>query len=255
MNVGGWLLWGFVATLVLTSFMAATQGLSLTRMSLPYILGAMFTPSRDRAKLFGFLVHLANGWIFSLLYVAAFHSWNHATWWLGVAIGFVHATFVLTAGMRILPGIHPRMASEQQGPTIARQLEPPGFLALNYGSHTPLSVLGAHLLFGAIIGLSTVCLFSRCERSARASSALLSRSLAYDAEHRGKRALRVRVGRRPRRDADPHRDVALPRRAAAPARAVPLDGRDDVTRAVGVAERDDHLVQHYVIQDAMACRR
>jgi hypothetical protein len=64
----------------------------------------------------------------------------------------VHAAFVLTVGMRLMPGLHPRMASEQHGPTVVRQLEPPGFLALNYGHQTPLSVLFAHLVFGAILG-------------------------------------------------------------------------------------------------------
>ena len=122
-------------------------------MNMPYILGAMFTPSRDRAKLIGFGVHVLNGWLFSLLYVAAFHAWGRATWWAGLAIGLVHAAFVLTAGMRLLPGLHPRMASEQQGPTVMRQLEPPGFLALNYGHQTPVSVLIAHLAYGAILGL------------------------------------------------------------------------------------------------------
>jgi len=51
-----------------------------------------------------------------------------------------------------MPGLHPRMASEQQGPTVMRQLEPPGFLALNYGLPTPVSVLLAHVVFGAILG-------------------------------------------------------------------------------------------------------
>ena len=152
MNWGSWLLWGFVATLVLTSTMAGSQGLRLTRMSIPYLLGTMFTPSRDRAKLVGLGVHLLNGWLFSLLYVAAFHAWGGATWWAGAGIGFVHALIVLTLGMRLLPGLHPRMASEQQGPTVMRQLEPPGFLALNYGYQTPVSVLLAHLVYGAILG-------------------------------------------------------------------------------------------------------
>ena len=152
MNWGSWLLWGFVATLVLTTIMAGGQGLRLTRMNIPYMLGAMLTPSRDRAKLIGFGVHLLNGWLFSLLYVAAFHEWGHATWWAGGAIGIVHATFVLTVGMRLLPGLHPRMASEQQGPTVMRQLEPPGFLALNYGYQTPVSVLIAHLAYGVVLG-------------------------------------------------------------------------------------------------------
>jgi hypothetical protein len=151
-NWGSWLLWGFAATVVLTTVMAGGQGLGLTRMSLPNILGTMFTPSRDHAKLIGFGVHLGNGWVFSLIYVTTFHALGKATWWLGGLIGLVHAAFVLSPGMRILPGLHPRMASEQQGPTVARQLEPPGFLAMNYGFATPLSVLFAHLAFGAIVG-------------------------------------------------------------------------------------------------------
>lgn len=152
MNWSSWLLWGFVATLALTTVMAGTQGLRLTRMNLPYMLGAMFTPNRDRAKLVGFGVHLVNGWLFSLLYVAAFHAWGRATWWGGGAIGLAHAAFVLIAGMQLLPGLHPRMASEQQGPTVMRQLEPPGFLALNYGYQTPVSVTIAHLIYGIILG-------------------------------------------------------------------------------------------------------
>ncbi len=152
MNWGSWLLWGFVGTVVLTSIMAGSQGAGLTRMNIPYMLGTMFTPNRDRAKLIGFAVHLVNGWLFSLIYVAAFHAWGGATWWRGALIGFVHAAFVLTAGMRLMPGLHPRMASEQQGPTVTRQLEPPGFLALNYGYRTPAFALLAHLVFGAILG-------------------------------------------------------------------------------------------------------
>jgi len=145
-------LWGFVGTVVLTGLAAGGQALGLTRMSLPYILGTMFTPDRDRAKVVGLGVHLLNGWLFALVYAAAFRSWHRATWWLGAAIGLVHALFVLVAALPLLPGLHPRMASEQHGPTPTRQLEPPGFLALNYGRGTPLAVLLAHLAYGAILG-------------------------------------------------------------------------------------------------------
>jgi len=152
MNVGGWLLWGFVATLALTALLAGGQGMGLTRMSTPYLLGTMFTPNRDRAKAIGLIVHFINGWIFSLVYVAAFHSWGEATWWLGAITGFVHSSFVLTAGLPLLPALHPRMANDQQGPAVVRQLEPPGFLALHYGPRTPLAIIAAHLVFGAILG-------------------------------------------------------------------------------------------------------
>jgi uncharacterized membrane protein YagU involved in acid resistance len=152
MNWAGWLLWGFVATIVLTTLMAGSQGFGFTRMNIPYMLGSTFTPSRDRAKLIGFFLHLINGWLFSFIYVAAFHLWGGATWWRGALTGFIHAGFVLTAGMRLMPGLHPRMASEQQGPTLMRQLEPPGFFALNYGFQTPISVIIAHLAFGIVLG-------------------------------------------------------------------------------------------------------
>ena len=152
MNTGTTLLWGCVGTIVLTILMGGSQGLGLTRMNLPFMLGTMFTPDRDRAKLIGTGVHLVNGWLFALLYAAAFRSWRRATWWLGAGIGLVHALFVLVAAMPILPSFHPRMASEQRGPTPTRQLEPPGFLALNYGRRTPLSMILAHLVYGAILG-------------------------------------------------------------------------------------------------------
>ena len=146
------LLWSFVATLFLTGLMSASQSLGVTRMNIPYMLGSMFTPDRDRAKLTGLCLHFANGWAFGLVYEAAFRSWRAGGWWRGAAIGLVHALFVLVVGVPLLPTVHPRMANEQFGPAPTRQLEPPGFMALHYGVRTPLSVVLAHLIYGAIIG-------------------------------------------------------------------------------------------------------
>ena len=152
MNWPSWMLWGFISTLLLTTIEEATHALRLTRVDLPFLIGTMVTPDRDRAKLYGFLLHFLNGWAFSLLYVLAFESMGVADWWHGIIFGIIHAMFVLLVGMSIMPGIHPRMASEQHGPTATRQLEPPGLLGLNYGVRTPLSVLLSHALFGAILG-------------------------------------------------------------------------------------------------------
>lgn len=152
MSWGSIVLWGFVATIALTSIMVAAQQLHLTRMSLPLMLGTMLTPNRDRAPLIGFAVHLVNGWIFALLYALAFESWGRAAWWLGASVGLVHSLFVLLVGMQLLPGIHPRMASEQHGPSPTRQLQPPGIAALNYGHRTPIATILAHLVYGGILG-------------------------------------------------------------------------------------------------------
>lgn len=152
MNLPSILLWGFVATVVLTMLMSGAQGLGFSRMSIPFMVGTMFTPNRDRAKILGLGVHILNGWVFAVIYALAFEAWGRAEWWLGAGIGLVHALAVLLVFIPLLPGMHPRMASEHQGPEPTRALEPPGFLALNYGRRTPLIAVLAHLLYGAILG-------------------------------------------------------------------------------------------------------
>src|SRR5438477_6237839 len=95
MNFGSTVLWGFINTIVMTTLMSSSQGLGLTRINIPYLLGTMVTPDRDRARAVGFGLHLLNGWLFAFVYVAAFQSWRRATWWLGAGIGLVQALFVL----------------------------------------------------------------------------------------------------------------------------------------------------------------
>ena len=50
MNLPSILLWGFAATVLLTSLTIAAQSLGLTRIDIPFIIGTMFTPDRDRAR-------------------------------------------------------------------------------------------------------------------------------------------------------------------------------------------------------------
>jgi uncharacterized membrane protein YagU involved in acid resistance len=148
----GSLLAGFAGTLVLTTLEAGAQQLNLTRMSVPYLLGAAFTRNRDHAKVVGFFTHLVNGQLFALLYVAIFHALGEGGVLRGAFIGFVHSAIVLLVVMPLLPAIHPRMASMHQGPTDLRQLEPPGPFALHYGWSTPLVVVLSHIVFGALVG-------------------------------------------------------------------------------------------------------
>ena len=152
MNLPSILLWGFVATVALTTIMSVSHGAGLSRMSMPFLLGTILTPNRDRALVVGAAFHLVNGWAFALLYAVMVESIGWTSWWLGAGIGFAQAVFVLAVGMPILPGLHPRMVSEYYGPTPNRRLQPPGFLALNYGRQTPAVTIVAHLAYGAIIG-------------------------------------------------------------------------------------------------------
>jgi hypothetical protein len=151
-NVSGILIAGFTATVVLSTVMATSQGLGYTRMSIPFLLGTIFTPGRDRAMVIGVAVHFIVGLVFALLYGAIFEELGRATMFLGAVAGLLHALFVLTVGMVVLPGLHPHMVSEYYGPTPNRVLQPPGFLALHYGRATPVVTVIAHVMYGAILG-------------------------------------------------------------------------------------------------------
>ena len=152
MNWQGTLLWGFTGTVLLTTITRASQAFGLTRIDFPFILGTIFTPNRDRAKVIGFLVHLVNGWVFAFLYATYFQSIGRATWWIGGILGLAHGVFTLVVLMPVIAAAHPRMATESWGPTPTRQLEPPGFLALHYGRRTPIVTLVAHVLYGIVLG-------------------------------------------------------------------------------------------------------
>jgi uncharacterized membrane protein YagU involved in acid resistance len=152
MNWESWLLSGFIATLCLSALLATSQGVGLTRMNIPYLLGTIVTHDRDRARLYGFVLHILNGLAFSVLYVLMFQAREQVSWWFGALIGLGHALFMLTIVTMLLPSFHPRMATERHGPNARRQLEPPGFMALNYGYQTPVSVFVSHAIFGAILG-------------------------------------------------------------------------------------------------------
>ena len=151
MHIDSVLIWGAVATIVLTTIMFLSQGLGFSRISLPFMIGTMFTANRDRANIYGFIGHFVFGWLFSLLYAVIFESIGFASVWLGLLIGSLHGLFVLSSMMPLLPFLHPRMATEHEGSNLTRMLEPPGFLGLNYGRRTPAEAFLAHLAYGAIL--------------------------------------------------------------------------------------------------------
>jgi uncharacterized membrane protein YagU involved in acid resistance len=146
------LLWGLTATVVMTTVMQGSQGLGFSRLSLPFLAGTFFTGNRRWASVVGLLVYLIGGWIFAFFYFLLFLGIGQATLWLGVVIGFLHGLFLLVALLPLLPQFHPRMATEYDGPTDRRRLEPPGFLGLNFGYRTPLVALTGHVIYGAILG-------------------------------------------------------------------------------------------------------
>lgn len=153
MNID-WMRWaisGFAATLAMTTLSSFAEGLHLTRMNIPWLLGSMVTEDRDNAKALGVVLHFFNGWAFSLVYVVFLEAWGVA-WWRGLLLGVFHALFVLAVLLPSLPIAHPHMAGPRSAPSGGRRLEPPGFFALHYGYQTPLAVLASHAAFGLVMG-------------------------------------------------------------------------------------------------------
>jgi hypothetical protein len=148
----GWAVFGLVATVTLTGVMVVAQLAGLSRMDIPLMLGTLFTDRPDRARFYGFLLHLVNGQIFAILYAAGFTLLGTSSWWLGALFGLFHGTAALVLLVPLAVGVHPRMASDRAGPTLDAVLEPPGLLGLNYGRETPIVALVAHVIYGAILG-------------------------------------------------------------------------------------------------------
>lgn len=153
MDWSGWAIFGFGATIALTSIMATAQLAGWSRMDMPMMLGTMFVEDPDRARLIGLVVHVANGYMFALLYAAAFAALGTASWWLGALFGTLHGVAILTLVMPMMPGMHPRMASERSGTTLEHSLEPPGLLGLNYGARVPAITLLGHVVYGTLLGI------------------------------------------------------------------------------------------------------
>lgn len=146
------LIWGLVATVAMTTILQASQSLGLSRLSLPFLVGTLFTGNRNRAMVVGFIAYVIGGWLFAMLYFLFFLSIDRATAGLGTLLGFLHGLFLLVCALPLLPYAHPRMASEYDGPRECYLLEPPGFLGLNYGRRTPLTTLLGQTIYGTTLG-------------------------------------------------------------------------------------------------------
>lgn len=152
MNIVSWLLASGLATALLTITVTGSQLAGLTRMSFSLMLGTMFTDNRDRALVIGTAVHFALGLAFGAAYALYFEWLGLANWWIGGIGGVLHGALVLLVVLPILPGVHPRMATDNYGPEPTRGLEPPGPLGRNYGYSTAVFVGLGHIFYGVVLG-------------------------------------------------------------------------------------------------------
>ena len=151
--IWGAIVGGIAGTLVLTTVLRAASELGWTRMDIPFLLGTAVTEDRVRAKAVGYALHFVFGLLFALAYWVIFEVVDESGLLLGAGLGLVHALFAGSALVNVLlQVVHPRMGTGFDAAGSAPQLEPPGFLLLNYGRQTPVVTVIAHVLYGAIVG-------------------------------------------------------------------------------------------------------
>lgn len=146
------LLWGLVASAAMATLLEGAQLLGFSRMSLPFLFGAFVSDSRRTAIVLGYALYLLGGWAFAFFYALLFESVHLAAWWFGLVLGIAHGLFLVAVFLPLLPYIHPRLATDYDGPGAIARLEPPGRFGLNYGRATPATTVLAQALYGLIFG-------------------------------------------------------------------------------------------------------
>ena len=157
---GHWLallVWGLVASAAMATLLEGAQLLGLSRMSLPFLFGAFVSDDRRSSIVLGYGFYLVGGWLFALLYALCMETlglegrWAGA--WGGLLLGFGHGLFLVAVFLPLLPFVHPRLATDYDGPGALGRIEPPGPFGLNYGRATPAITVIAQALYGLIFGL------------------------------------------------------------------------------------------------------
>jgi hypothetical protein len=94
------------------------------------------------------------GQLFALGYFALFLALGRHDLWLGALFGLGHGLVTGTVLINVLlPVVHPRMGTPLTDAGSVALLEPPGFMARNYGLGTPVVSLLAHVAYGTIIAV------------------------------------------------------------------------------------------------------
>lgn len=145
--------WGLVATAIMASVLQTAQLIGLSRLSLPFLFGTFVVSSRRKAIVWGYALYLLGGWLFAFVYALLFATLGRSDWWVGVLLGAAHGLFLIAVFLPMLPYIHPRLATEFDGPDRTRRIEPPGAFGLNYGRNTPLITVVAQTAYGLILAL------------------------------------------------------------------------------------------------------
>jgi hypothetical protein len=122
---------GVFGALGVSGILGLARAVGITRLSLEIVLGSMITQDSGGFTFFlGFLMHLAAGGLFALVYAAIFRSWNRSSSGRGASLGIAHW---LVAG--VLLGFFE-----------------PGLFASDFGPASVFMLFFIHVIFGSVIG-------------------------------------------------------------------------------------------------------
>jgi hypothetical protein len=142
----GAIVWGILAAIAMTLFMMMGHSMGMTRMDLFDLLGSMVAPAHtSRSRGIGAMIHLMDGALLAIAwaFAAALVGWA-ANWASGLVWGVILALLALLM-MSSIGAVHPAIRRAEE--------EDPGAAATNFGKMTPMGILVAHLIYGAVLGL------------------------------------------------------------------------------------------------------
>jgi hypothetical protein len=139
---------GFAASLVLALALVGAAQAGLTRLDLLLLLGSVAPLRAAGARAAGLSALLIIGMAVALAYPPVLESLGWRAWWQSAALGAAHGVLaVLLLGV-LGPVTHPRLR-DRPGRT---RLERPGAALERYGSLSAPVLIGAHVLYGAVLG-------------------------------------------------------------------------------------------------------
>lgn len=141
----GVIVWGVVAALAMSGFVAVGRAIRMTRMDISRLLGSIFAePGTSEARFAGMGVHLMMGvllaaaWAYTMLVFGWPTSWFSGLLW-GAFVSLLALLVFSSIGV-----IHPRIRRGDE--------EDPGPGGTNLGKMTPVGVIAGHLVYGIVLG-------------------------------------------------------------------------------------------------------
>ena len=145
MNIVGAIVAGLVGTIVMSMLLLMAPKMGMPKMDIVGMLGAMFSKESNTAL--GWVMHLMNGVIFAVVYVALWSAGiGSATWLNGVIFGVVHWLIV-----GLMFGMVPMMHVGVKAGTVPA----PGlYMTANGGMMSFVGGLMGHVVYGLVVALT-----------------------------------------------------------------------------------------------------